>query len=386
MSTFKEMTIRERRAWLEEAGLSEVDARLLDVGGLSGEQPDRLIENVIGTFALPLGVGLNLLVNGRDVPVPMAIEEASVVAAQSHAARIVRDGGGFVSEAAAPVMIAQVQLLGVDDVEAARGRLQAAEEALGRAARALLPRLHARGGGWRGLELRHVEHPDDGERFVVAHLLLDVRDAMGANLCNTLAEGLADRVAELAGGRAGLRILSNLADRRLVRTRCCIPARLLAWKGFSAGDVAEGVLASSRFAEADPYRAATHNKGILNGIDALLVATGNDWRAVEAGAHAYAARSGSYRPLSRFRVRDDGALMGELEMPMPVGIVGGGTVAHPLARRLVELMGVRSARELAEVCGAVGLGQNLAALKALATEGIQRGHMALHRRRNGENG
>ena len=383
MPEFRYLPPGERRARLPSLGIpvSTDDLALLERGGLDDRGADQLIENAVGVFALPLGVGLNLRVNGRDYVIPMAVEEASVVAAQSHAAKLVGRGGGFESEVSDPVMIAQLQLLDVADPDLARTAIEGAEAELSRAARAVLPGIHARGGDWRGLEVRTVTHPEDGERFLVVHLLVDVRDAQGANMCNTLAESLSDRIAELACGRPGLRILSNLAVRRRVRTRCRIPLEHLPWKEFAAEDVAGAVVAASRFAEADPFRAATHNKGIMNGIDALLVATGNDWRAVEAAAHAWAARTGTYRPLSRFFRDEAGALMGELDMPMPVAIVGGAAGPHPLARRWIEWMGIRTATELAALAGAVGLSQNLAALKALGTEGIQRGHMALHRRR-----
>ncbi len=379
---FRDLSPADRLAWLAERGF--VDAGrigpLLETGGLTRGHADQLIENVVGTFSMPVGIAQDLIVNDTARLVPMVIEEPSVVAAQCHIAKLVSAAGGFTSHASDPIMIGQVQLLSVSDPERAVAAVAAAESELKERARGLHDGLEHAGGGVRGVEARIVRHPD-GEVMVVAHLHVDVRDAMGANMVNTVAEVLAPRLAELAGGRVGLRILSNLSDRRLVRTTCRIPRALLPWHGFSADAVADSVVAASRFAEADPYRAATHNKGIMNGVDAVLLATGNDWRAVEAGAHAWAARDGTYRPLSRFTRDAEGALCGELEMPMAVGIVGGATVHHPLAAQLLELMGVETAGELAEIAGAVGLAQNLAALKALGTEGIQRGHMRLHKRR-----
>ena len=355
-------------------------ALLVGGGGIDAEIADQLIENAIGTYGLPVGVGLNLIVNGRDHLVPMVVEEPSVVAAQSHAAKVVAGGGGFHSAATDPIMIAQVQVVDCEAPEQGARAVEAEAESLVRDADAVHPRLLERGGGCRGIEARVVRHPD-GESFLVVHILVDVRDAMGANLLNTIAESLAERIASIAGGRPGLQILSNLADRRRVETTCRVPILHLNWRGFEGQDVANGVVAASRFAEADPYRAATHNKGILNGVDSLLVATGNDWRAIEAGAHAYAARDGCYRPLSRWWLEDD-YLVGALDMPMAIGTVGGLTRTHPLARRLMEIIPVTGAQQLAEVAGAVGLAQNFAALKALGTEGIQRGHMQLHSRRS----
>ena len=380
-SRFHKLTREERIQHLIEVGFIQADdAELLATGGLGPDDADRFVENAVGIFAVPTGLAVHLVVNGRSYCVPMVIEEPSVVAAQSHACKLVAAGGGFTSEATDPIMVGQIQLLDVPDPLAAAARITAAQSDWAELARGVHPRLEERGGGLRGVETRVVSHPD-GERFVVVHLLVDVRDAMGANMLNTLAERLAEPMRARVGGRIGLRILSNLADRRLVRTTCRIPHERLAWKEFSADEVARGIVDASRFAEADPYRAATHNKGIMNGVDAVLLATGNDWRAVEAAAHAFASRSGTYRPLSRFFRDEAGALCGELEIPMPVGVVGGATVLHPLARRLLAGMGIASAQELSCVLGAVGLAQNLAALKALATEGIQNGHMRLHQRR-----
>jgi hydroxymethylglutaryl-CoA reductase len=313
--------------------------------------------------------------NDRDHLMPMVVEEPSVVAAASNAARIIRAGGGFEAEADPPVMISQIQLDEVPDGEAAVAAVeQHRDELLGRADRAV-PGLVSRGGGARGLEARNL-----GEGVVVVHVHVDCRDAMGANLVNTVAEQLADRIAELTGGVVGLRILSNLCDQRRIRVRCKIPAESLSFDSHPGEAVREGIVRASRFAELDPYRASTHNKGIMNGVDAAVIATGNDWRAVESGAHAYAARNGKYEPLCTWRRGDDGALVGTLEMPLSLGIVGGPARNHPAARFGLRAAGIETAQELAMLVGCVGMASNLAALRALATDGIQRGHMALHAR------
>ena len=334
----------------------------------------------MGVYALPLGVALNFRVNGEDVLVPMAVEEPSVIAAASNAAKMVRAGGGFVADADAPIMTAQIEIVGVSDPHDARQRIEAAAEELLGLAHAALPRLSARGGGARELEVRALPGR------VIVHVHIDCRDAMGANMVNTVAETLAERVAGLARGRGGLRILTNLCDRRRVRVRARVPVAALVTPGMDGAAVRDGVVAASRFAEDDPYRAATHNKGIMNGVDAVVIATGNDWRGVAAGAHAFAAVSGRYRPLATWRVSETsvegpaGDLLGTLEMPMAVGTVGGTLQAHAGARLAQRLLGVTSATTLGMIIGAAGLASNLAALRALASEGIQRGHMALHRR------
>lgn len=374
---FYKLTLEDRRRLAAEV-LGVPLGRLeqaLSAGGLDAEMADKTIENVIGTYALPLALGLNVSVNGEDRVAPMVVEEPSVVAAASNAARIVRAGGGFEAEAQGPVMIGQVELRDIADPAAALRSLEAAEDAIGALANTAVPGLVGRGGGYRGLELR-----DLGDGIVVAHVLLDCRDAMGANLVNTVAEAIAPQLAEIAGGSVGLRILSNLADRRLVRVRAKVPVDALSVGDHGGEHVRDAIIAASRFAERDPYRAATHNKGIMNGVDAVVVATGNDWRAVEAGAHAWAAQGGSYGPLCTWRGGDDGSLVGELEMPLAVGVVSGSTRNHPGARLALELAKIDSASDLAELCGCVGMASNLAALRALATVGIQRGHMALHAR------
>ena len=373
-----------RRELAERAGLDRDDLALLDTGGIAAADANRMVENAVGIYALPLGVALNFQVNQRDYLVPMAVEEPSVIAAASYAARMVRAGGGFFAAADAPVMIAQVELREVGDPTSARARIEAARAEILALADGCQAVLVSVGGGARDLEVRHVT--GSTQNRLVVHLHVNCRDAMGANSVNTMAETVAPRLAELSGGRVGLRILSNLADRRLVRVSARVPFAALASDKGAAGagrQVAEGIAAASRFAEDDPYRTATHNKGIMNGVDAVVMATGNDWRGVEAGAHAYAARDGRYRPLSTWKVEGD-ALVGRLEMPMAVGTVGGTLQVHAGARLALRILRVSSSEELAMVIGAAGLGQNLAALRALATEGIQRGHMSLHKRAVGD--
>ena len=359
--------------WLAPDDLAALQA------GLALEQADHMIENVVGLHSLPLGIGLNFVVNGREVLVPMAVEEPSVVAGASFMARLARAGGGFTAHAMAPEMIGQMQVLDVPDLASARLALLEQKGQLLSQAAGIDPVLQRLGGGPRDLEVRLIEASPIGP-FLVVHLIYDVRDAMGANAVNTAEERLAGEVEAITGGRVHLRILSNLADRRLARARCTIPLAELAFDDYSAVEVRDGIIAAWAFAAVDPYRAATHNKGIMNGVDAVVIATGNDWRAVEAGAHAYAARHGRYTSLSTWGQDAAGNLVGNLEMPMAVGIVGGATKVHPTARAALKLMGVKTAAELAEIIVSVGLAQNLAALRALATEGIQRGHMSLHAR------
>jgi len=371
---FYRLPVEERREQLRlRADLSADDMQTLDGGGIDTAVADRVVENVVGVYALPLGVGLNFQINGHDYLVPMAVEEPSVIAAASNAARMVREGGGFTAHADDPIMTAQIEIVGVDDPAAAKARLEAASDELLALAHATLPRLADRGGGARALEVR--THPGR----IILHVHIDCQNAMGANMVNTVAEALADKAARLARGRSGLRILTNLCDRRLVRVEARVPASALATDALDGDAVRDGIIAASLFAEDDPYRAATHNKGIMNGVDAVVIATGNDWRGVEAGAHAFAAASGRYRPLAVWRAEGDD-LTGRLEMPMAVGTVGGTLHAHAGARLGQRLLGVTDAKTLAMVIGAAGLASNLAALRALATEGIQRGHMALHRK------
>ena len=381
LSGFYNLPLAERLEALRRAGqLDQADLDALSgAAGLSLEGADHMVENAIGIFALPLGIGLNFIVNGREVLVPMAIEEPSVVAGASFMAKLARAGGGFSVTTTPPEMIGQMQLLDVPDLPAARLAILEHKSALLDEVAEIDPLLQKLGGGPRDLEVRLIESSPIGP-FLVIHLIYDVRDAMGANAVNTAVERLAPRIEAITGGRVHLRILSNLADRRLARARCTIPLSELAFDEYSAAAVRDGIIAAWAFAAVDPYRAATHNKGIMNGVDAVVIATGNDWRAIEAGAHAYAARSGRYTSLSTWGKDAQGNLVGTLEMPMAVGIVGGATRVHPTARAALKLMGVSHAAELAEIIVSVGLAQNLAALRALATEGIQRGHMSLHAR------
>lgn len=362
-------------------GLNEDDLHLLHGGNgaLSVERADKMIENVIGTFNLPLGIATNFRVNGRDVLVPMVVEEPSIVAGASYAARLVRDGGGFQTESTRPLMIGQVQLVHVSDPARASNAILAAREELLALANRQSNSLVALGGGAQDIEVRIFESSPMGPMLVV-HLLVDCRDAMGANAINSMAEAVAPRLEQLSAGHAYLRILSNLSDRRRSRAHAVVPEASLARDGLSGAEVIEGILWAHAFAVVDPYRATTHNKGILNGIDPVVIATGNDWRAVESGAHAYAARSGQYTSLSHWERDAAGNLIGTLEMPLAVGIVGGATKVHPAAQTALKLLNVQHAHELAEICVCAGLASNLAALRALATEGIQKGHMGLHAR------
>lgn len=376
---FYNLSVEERQAHLARTLGQTAAANAFDNGGIDAARADKMIENVVGVFALPLGIALNFLINGRDYLVPMAIEEPSVVAGASYAAKLVREGGGFHAETDEPMMIAQVQVVDVPDMQAAVERLNQRKAELLELANqqdALLVKL---GGGARDMQVRQLD-TRLGQMLIV-HYLVDVRDAMGANAVNTMAEKTAPLIEELTGGRVYLRILSNLADHRLARATARVPKESLTIEGYSGDKVVRGIALASAFAEADPYRAATHNKGVMNGIDAVVIATGNDWRAIEAGAHSYAAhKTGTYTALTKWDADVNGDLVGSIELPLAVGLVGGATKVHPAAQAAVKLLGVESARELAEVIASVGLAQNLAAIRALATEGIQKGHMALHAR------
>lgn len=373
---FHRLPVEERRQLLQpQSGLSsdELDSSLRH-GGLDAAVADKMVENALGTYALPFGVALNVTINGTDRLAPMVVEEPSVIAAASNAARIIRRCGGFEAQALGELMIAQVQLYAVADVAAARERILAQSEDLLRQAAEAVPNLVARGGGPRRLEFR-----DLGDGFVVVHVYVDCCNAMGANLVNTIAEALGNRIAQIAQGQLGLRILSNLCDERRIRVRAWAEAEDLATNDHCGDSVIDGVVNASQFAERDPYRATTHNKGIMNGVDSVVVATGNDYRAVEAGAHAFACRSGSYRPLAIWR-REGSRLRGELELPLALGTVGGTCRLHPVARLALSMAAVKSATELAQLAACIGLASNLAALRALATHGIQQGHMSLHAR------
>lgn len=378
---FYNLTPQERLSWLEKnSSLKAEQVRILSGdAGLSMEQANNMIENVVGVFGLPLGIAQNFEVNGREVLIPMAVEEPSVVAGASFMAKLARASGGFFAETTAPEMIAQIQVIELRDIYEARDQLLAHKDHLLALASRVDPVLVHLGGGPRDLEVRLFHESPIGS-FLVLHLIFDVRDAMGANAVNTTAEFLAPEIERISGGKVHLRILSNLADRRLARAHATFLLDQLAFNEFSAEEVRDGIIAAWAFAAVDPYRAATHNKGIMNGIDPIVIATGNDWRAVEAGAHAYAARSGVYTSLTTWSLDDRGNLVGSIEMPMAVGIVGGATRVHPAAKVALELMKVTTAAQLAQIIVSVGLAQNLAALRALATEGIQRGHMSLHAR------
>jgi len=378
---FYEMSLSERHEYLlQNSNLDAEDLKTwLPGSGLSPETADHMIENAVGLFSLPLGIAHNFIVNGRSVLVPMVVEEPSVIAAVSFMSKLAQSTGGFRAWVSSQEMIGQVQLLDLADLDAAQSLIETQKPELLQQLAALNLGLMRHGGSIRDLEMRRIEQSPIGP-FLVVHLILDVADAMGANMVNTAVESLAPLLEELTGGRAHLRILSNLSDRRLATAEVCIPAEVLAFGGFSGEQVRDGVIEAWAFAEADPYRAATHNKGIMNGVDAVLLATGNDWRAVEAGAHAYAARGGRYTSLSTWSKGEDGSLKGSLTLPLAIGIVGGATRVHLAAKTNLKLMGVEHVSDLGEIIAAVGLAQNLAALRALATEGIQKGHMSLHAR------
>ena len=364
----------------QKAGLTPDEvASVITPGSLTLATADGMIENVVGTFELPFGVAGYFQINGKDVLVPMVVEEPSVVAAASFMAKLVRESGGFQTSSSGPLMRAQVQVVGVSDPLGARQAILRHRQEIIDIANSRDKVLVGLGGGCRDVEV-HVFPDTPRGPMVVAHLIVDVRDAMGANTVNTMAEAVAGRIEQITGGSVRLRILSNLADLRLARASLRIAPSTLTTADYDGTRVVDGILDAYTFAAVDPYRAATHNKGIMNGIDPVIVATGNDWRAVEAGAHAYASRSGRYTSLTCWERATNGDLVGTIELPMPVGLVGGATKTHPLARIALKMMGVTSAEELGEITAAVGLAQNMAAMRALATEGIQRGHMALHAR------
>jgi len=372
---FYKLSPKQRLA--EVAKFSDLTAEDVEVlsktGALGIDAADHMIENVFSIMPLPMGVAVNFKINGKDYLVPMAVEEPSVVAAASNAARMARIKGGFFASNTGPIMRAQIQIVNVADPHAARFKLFENREKLMEIANSKDPMLVSLGGGMKDLEVQIIPSPLGD--MVVMHLIADTRDAMGANTVNTMAEALAPHIEQITGGKVYLRILSNLADKRLVRVRTVIDKEALGGE-----DVVDGVVWAYTFAAVDPYRAATHNKGIMNGIIPVVTATGNDTRAIEAGAHSYAARDGRYTSLTTWEKNSDGDLVGTIEIPMAVGLVGGATKVHPIAKLAVKILGVKSAVELGEIIAATGLAQNLAALRALATEGIQRGHMSLHAR------
>jgi len=375
ISGFYKLNPKERLRLVKEfANLSQEECDLLqNTGSLPMSLADRMIENVVGVFPIPVGIAVNFLINGADYLVPMAIEEPSVVAAASYAAKMVRDGGGFHTSSTPPVMIGQIQTVSVKDPEAARQRVLEAKETILRKANEQDPVLVSAGGGAKNLDAKVIDTA--AGPMLITELYVDCRDAMGANAVNTMAEAIASTVENLTGGHVYLRIISNLATKRLAQAQCVVPK-----ESVGGEEVVDGIVYASAFAEADPYRAATHNKGVMNGIIAVILATGNDHRAIEAGAHAYAALKGQYTSLSKWEKTEKGDLRGSIELPMAVGLIGGAVRTHPIAKVAMKILGVRTANEFAEVLAAVGLAQNLAALRALAHEGIQRGHMSLHAR------
>jgi hydroxymethylglutaryl-CoA reductase len=374
ISGFYKLSPKERLEFIKRfAGLTDEEAALLqNTGSLPLDLADRMIENVVGAIPIPLGIAVNFLINNRDYLIPMAIEEPSVVAAASNAARMARDGGGFYTSSTPPIMIGQIQAVGIKDPHAARMRIIQAKEEILKKANDQDPVLVSAGGGARDLEAK-VIHTTEGS-MLITELHVDCRDAMGPNAVDTMAEAVAPMIERITGGRVYLRIISNLATKRLARAWCIVPKKAV------GGEVVDGIVNASAFAAADPYRAATHNKGILNGIIAVIIATCNDHRAIEAGAHAYAARGGHYTTLSTWEKNENGDLVGSIELPMAVGLIGGAVRTHPIAKIAVKILGVKTANELGEVLAAIGLAQNLGALRALSHEGIQRGHMSLHAR------
>jgi hydroxymethylglutaryl-CoA reductase len=375
LSGFYKLTPKQRLALIKEfANLTDEEANTLqNTGSLPLDQADRMIENVVGTFPVPLGIAVNFLINNHDYLIPMAIEEPSVIAAASYAAKMVRDGGGFHTTSTPPIMIGQIQTINIKDPYHARMQVLQAKDEILQKANDQDPVLINAGGGAKDLDTKII-HTTQGP-MLITELHVDCRDAMGANAVNTMNEAIAPLIERITGGHSLLRIISNLAVKRLARASCTIPK-----ESIGGEKIVDGIVNAYAFAAADPYRAATHNKGIMNGTIAVIIATGNDHRAIEAGAHAYAARTGHYTSLSTWEKNENGDLTGTLELPMAVGLIGGAVKTHPIARIAIKILGVRTANEFGEVCTAVGLAQNLGALRALANEGIQRGHMSLHAR------
>jgi hydroxymethylglutaryl-CoA reductase len=371
ISGFYKLAPSERlKAAAEQAALGQEEIAQVE-SGLLLDQADKMVENVVGMFQVPLGIATNFVIDGREVLIPMATEEPSVIAAASNGAKMAREAGGFSTSSTGPVMRAQIQATGIEDPFAARQAILLHKDELTRMANEKDPMLVKYGGGVKDIEVYVIDSRLGP--MVVTHLIVDCRDAMGANAVNTMAEALAPRIEQITKGRVYLRIISNLADLRLVRARAVFKAEEI-----GGHEVVDGILLAAELAQVDPYRAATHNKGIMNGVTAVVLATGNDTRAVEAGAHAFASITGRYRSLTRYEKNRDGDLVGSIEMPVAVGLVGGATRVHPVAKAAVKILGVKSADELSRIIASVGLCQNFAALRALASEGIQRGHMSLH--------
>ncbi len=375
ISGFYKLSPKERLAIIKDrASLSDEEAKLLEqTGALPIDMADHMVENVIGVFPEPLGIGVNFLINGIEYLIPMATEEPSVIAAASNAAKMVREGGGFHTSSTAPVMIGQIQVVKLSNAQEAKDKVLAAKADILKKANDQDPILNQFGGGAKDLGARVIETTMGP--MIIVELYVDCRDAMGANAVNTMAEACAPMIEQLTSGHVYLRIISNLATKRLARARCTVPKEAVGGE-----EAVDGIAYASAFAAADPYRAATHNKGALNGIIAVILATGNDHRAIEAGAHAYAALNGPYTSFSKWTKNANGDLEGSIEIPMAVGLIGGAVKTHPIAKVAMKILGVKSANEFAEVIVAVGLAQNLAALRALSSEGIQRGHMSLHAR------
>ena len=375
LSGFYKLTPKQRLALIKEfANLTDEEANTLqNTGSLPLDQADRMVENVVGTFPVPLGIAVNFLINNHDYLIPMAIEEPSVIAAASYAAKMARDGGGFHTTSTPPIMIGQIQTINIKDPYHARMQVLQAKDEILQKANDQDPVLINAGGGAKDLDSKII-HTTQGP-MLITELHVDCRDAMGANAVNTMNEAVAPLIERITGGHSLLRIISNLAVKRLARASCTIPK-----ESIGGEKIVDGIVNAYAFAAADPYRAATHNKGIMNGTIAVIIATGNDHRAIEAGAHAYAARTGHYTSLSTWEKNANGDLTGTLELPMAVGLIGGAVKTHPIARIAIKILGVKTANEFGEVCTAVGLAQNLGALRALANEGIQRGHRSLHAR------
>jgi hydroxymethylglutaryl-CoA reductase len=372
----------ELLAELYNLSVDEINS-LASSGALSLPVADKMVENAVGIYSLPIGLGLNFKINDQDYLVPMAIEEPSVIASASYIAKIVREAGGFVTESTGRKMRGQIQILDVPDWASAAANILEAEDSILELANQCMTSMVKRGGGARAIDVRFLneEKADHNyQQMLIVDILIDTCDAMGANTVNTVVEGVAPLLENLSGGRVLLKILTNYTDQCLAKSTCRIPVELLKTKDYTGEEVRDGVIAAFEFADSDFYRAVTHNKGVMNGVDAVVIATGNDWRAIEAAAHAHAARSGRYRSMTRWFCYENGDLGGELELPMPVGIIGGSINLHPMAQIAHKFLGIESAEELASVVVSVGLAQNLGALKALATEGIQKGHMALHAR------
>ena len=375
ISGFYKLAPEERLKLVSDfAGLTPEEVNCIrSSGALSLQAADRMVENLIGVMEVPMGVAVNFQINGKDYLIPMAIEEPSVIAAASNSAKMARVGGGFTTSNTGPVMIGQIQAVGIADPAGARMSILEKKDEIIRRANDVDPVLVKFGGGAKDVEVRVIDTP--GGKMVITHLIVDCRDAMGANAVNTMAETVAPYIEELTGGHVYLRIISNFADKRIMRVKAVFTKETIGGE-----EVVDGIIAAYNFAFSDPYRAATHNKGIMNGVTAAVLATGNDTRAIEAGAHVYASRSGTYRPLSCYEKNANGDLVATIEMPMAVGLVGGATKTNPIARAAVKILGVKTATEMGEVFAALGLAQNFAAMRALATEGIQRGHMELHSR------